>query len=111
GQEHCKNRGAKRSAHFSLHQPKSPDNRCMRMVAIIWGAQKSRRVAKLTSQVVLSLGRSVPSNAGRLTADDVRFGSIADMSGTLGLCPLPPRKRTSASRPRHVRFVPEADIR
>src|SRR5262245_43248149 len=41
---------------------------------------------------------------------NVRFGSKADMRPCRYRCPLYPRKRTLAGRPRHVRFVPEADM-
>src|SRR5262249_32979165 len=37
---------------------------------------------------------------------NVRFGSKADIRWLLGPCPLHPRKRTLAGRPRYVRFVP-----
>src|SRR5215831_10258110 len=42
--------------------------------------------------------------------DSVRFGSKADIRRSLGLCPVCPRKRTLQGRPRHVRFVPIADV-
>src|SRR5262249_48722553 len=41
---------------------------------------------------------------------DVRFGSKADIKPYPHRCPLHLRKRTCPGRPRHVRFVPEADI-
>src|SRR5262249_3918675 len=54
------------------------------------------------------ISRAVPTAVRHST--DVRFGSKTDMKPRPYRCPVCPPKRALQTRPRHVRFVPEADI-